>query len=140
MINPSKIADMTAYQIVDKTTGQILDMTAPIDHSLARASGVQRSATGSRTTVKEGIIVASRNSNSSADSTLSKFHRTSISNRNSTSRVEPRTTICGDINTCPSTYQSSKARARDSTSFTTKYHGDSQARFLVKQSWLLMPG
>jgi len=98
MISPSKIADMTAYQIVDKTTGQMVDMTAPIGHNLARASGALRTATESRTTVKEVIIVGSSNSNSSADIIPSKFHNTSTSNRNLMSRVEPRTTICGDIN------------------------------------------
>lgn len=132
MIIPSRVAEMTAYQIVDKTTGQILDMIAPIDHNLARASGVPRTATESHTTVKAVIIVASNSSSSSTDLTLSKFHHTSISNRNLMSRVEPRTTICGDINTCSSAYQSSKARARHSFIFTTKHHRNSQAWVLVK--------
>jgi len=108
----SRRAGMTADQIVDKTSAQKVDMKAPIDHSHARASGVPTIATENRTTVKEVIIVASSSSSSSAGTILSKSHHTNISNRNLMSRVEPRTTICGDIDTYPSADRPPKARAQ----------------------------
>ncbi len=126
-ISQSRRAGMTADQIIDKTTAQIVEMTAPIDHSHARASGVPIIATENRTTVKEVIIVASSSSSSNADTILSKFRHTSISNRSLMSRVEPRTTICGDINTYPSADRPPKARAQDFLIFAVNYHRYSRA-------------
>jgi len=115
-ISPSRIADMTADQIVDKITGQIAYKRAPTGPNLAQASVVQSTATETRTTVKEVILVAS--SHSSAAITLNKFHHISISSRNLMSRVGPRTTICGDINTISSVYRSPEVRAQDLLNLT----------------------